>query len=234
MNYYLILGINPDASKAEIKEAYRKMVQKYHPDHFGEDTSPFLRIQEAYQVLIDPLSRKKYDQSLLKPVSKINPTINNMPGKYAGDAEPLIPDRGTRHVDPIYLSRSFDTYSPSFEEMSEHLFKNFRQEPRAKSERLENLKVEITISSKQATSGGSLQLLVPVQLDCPLCHGTSHVGFWDCYRCDSTGIIDTEIPLIVSYPAGIQKRFSKTISLKRYGIDKFYLTVIIRVSTERD
>jgi DnaJ-class molecular chaperone len=42
MNYYLILGIEADASKAEIKEAYRKMVQKFHPDHFGEDSSPFL------------------------------------------------------------------------------------------------------------------------------------------------------------------------------------------------
>ena len=56
MSHYFILGLESDASQEEIKEAYRRLAQKFHPDHYGPDTGPFLKIQEAYRVLIDPES----------------------------------------------------------------------------------------------------------------------------------------------------------------------------------
>lgn len=61
-DYYAILGITPDASLKEIKNAYRILVMKYHPDkNPGEVTNVhFLQIAEAYEILQNPAKRKKY------------------------------------------------------------------------------------------------------------------------------------------------------------------------------
>lgn len=63
-DYYEVLGVKKDASEREIKKAYHKLSQKYHPDkNSAEDASDkFIEISNAYQVLSDPESRKKYDQ----------------------------------------------------------------------------------------------------------------------------------------------------------------------------
>jgi len=234
MNYYLILGIDTDANKKEIKEAYRKMVQKYHPDHFGEDSSIFLRIQEAYQVLSDPARKRRYDQSISKPASQGNLKTSKLKDEYIGNPEPLINEKKPIQHDPISLSRSFGTYSPSFDEIFDRLFFSLGYTQHQKSEKTENLKVEITINRGQVKFGGSLQLLIPVRVPCPVCHGAGFMGIWECSTCASYGTIDTEIPLIVSYPAGIQNTFIKRIPLNRFGIDKFYITVYIRVSDQFD
>jgi molecular chaperone DnaJ len=234
MNYYLILGIDTDANKKEIKEAYRKMVQKYHPDHFGEDSSVFLRIQEAYHVLSDPARKRRYDQSISKPASQGYLKTSKLKDEYTGNPEPLIHEKKPIEYDPISLSRSFGTYSPSFDEIFDRLFFNSGSSQHQKSEKIENLKVDITINRRQAKSGGSIQLLIPARLPCPLCHGVGFMGIWECSKCASYGTIDTDIPLIVSYPAGMQNTFIKRIPLNRFGIDKFFITVYIRVSDEID
>lgn len=61
-NYYDILGINRDATQEEIKNAYRKLAKKYHPDSSGSqgDKDRFQKIQEAYSVLSNPEKRKAY------------------------------------------------------------------------------------------------------------------------------------------------------------------------------
>lgn len=62
-NYYEILGVRRDATQEEIKNAYRKLAKKYHPDSSGsqEDKQKFQEVQEAYAVLSDPEKRKTYD-----------------------------------------------------------------------------------------------------------------------------------------------------------------------------
>ncbi len=63
-DYYEVLGVNKDASDAEIKKAFRKLAKKYHPDVSKEDNAEakFKEAQEAYAVLSDPDNRSKYDQ----------------------------------------------------------------------------------------------------------------------------------------------------------------------------
>lgn len=62
-NYYDILGVRRDATQEEIKNAYRKLAKKYHPDSSGtqDDREQFQRIQEAYAAVSDPKRRKMYD-----------------------------------------------------------------------------------------------------------------------------------------------------------------------------
>ena len=63
-DYYKILGVDPDADKKTIKNAYRKLARKYHPDvsdhHDAENQ--FKEVAEAYEVLKDDAKRAEYDE----------------------------------------------------------------------------------------------------------------------------------------------------------------------------
>jgi DnaJ-class molecular chaperone len=64
-DYYNILGVGRKASEREIKQAYRKLARKHHPDVNPGDKSAeakFKQINEAYEVLSDKEKRQKYDQ----------------------------------------------------------------------------------------------------------------------------------------------------------------------------
>lgn len=67
-DYYGILNIEPDSSQEEIKHAFREQSKKWHPDK-NQDTDTTERVQdinEAYIILKDPESRKKYDKEYEK------------------------------------------------------------------------------------------------------------------------------------------------------------------------
>jgi hypothetical protein len=53
-SHYGVLGVESDATDAEIKSAYRQRVMELHPDWYPPDSKPFLTVQEAYSVLGDP------------------------------------------------------------------------------------------------------------------------------------------------------------------------------------
>lgn len=60
-NYYNILGVNKNASQDEIKQAFRKLAHKYHPDKQGGDEAKFKEASEAYSVLSNEKKRAEYD-----------------------------------------------------------------------------------------------------------------------------------------------------------------------------
>ena len=63
-DYYDVLGIGRDASQEEVKQAYRRLARKYHPDvnKAADAESKFKDVGEAYEVLKDPEKRTAYDK----------------------------------------------------------------------------------------------------------------------------------------------------------------------------
>tara|TARA_Y100000741_G_scaffold314750_1_gene260306 strand:+ start:299 stop:739 length:441 start_codon:yes stop_codon:yes gene_type:complete len=76
-NYYNILEINKNATKEEIKSAYKKLALKYHPDKNQKNKEAaedkFKEISEAYEVLSDESKKRNYDLGNNISVSNQNP-----------------------------------------------------------------------------------------------------------------------------------------------------------------
>lgn len=60
-DYYQILGVPKNASKDDVKKAFRTLAHKYHPDKKGGDEAKFKEVNEAYSVLSDDKKRQQYD-----------------------------------------------------------------------------------------------------------------------------------------------------------------------------
>jgi molecular chaperone DnaJ len=64
-DFYKLLGVEKNATQSEVKKAYRRMANKYHPDKNKGDKAAeakFKKISEAYETISDPQKRKMYDQ----------------------------------------------------------------------------------------------------------------------------------------------------------------------------
>tara|TARA_Y100000589_G_scaffold328562_1_gene372951 strand:- start:336 stop:1034 length:699 start_codon:yes stop_codon:yes gene_type:complete len=78
-NFYSVLGLKENASRIEIKSAYRLLAKKHHPDTGGKKEK-FLEIQLAWETLNDPEKKAKYDNDFIR-----NKSINNKNPKWSYD-----------------------------------------------------------------------------------------------------------------------------------------------------
>jgi DnaJ-class molecular chaperone len=127
-DYYKTLGVDKKATEKEIRQAYRKLARKYHPDVNPGDASAeekFKEINEANEVLSDPEKRQKYDE-----LSTYYQQYGRMPGAETG---PMGGDGGVRYqyrtVNPEDLNDLFGEQSP-FSDFFETFFSSrFADQP---------------------------------------------------------------------------------------------------------
>jgi molecular chaperone DnaJ len=222
-SYFAILGISPNATVDEIRSAYRRLAKEFHPDHYTGSSERFRNIQEAYSVLGNRRRRREYEQSIRKvPIrTPLRPTTSPEP-------EPLIPEDSPVELGEISPVRSFQSFTPSFDEIFDWLWRNFSDLTQPKSARVQNLTLEVTLTPVQARRGGNARVMVPAQAVCPTCRGHGGVGFYECARCAGEGVISGEMPVSVSFPPGISKDHAVMIPLDRFGIPNTHITVLFR------
>lgn len=155
-DYYEVLGVSKTASQEEIKEAYRRLARKYHPDmnpdNREEARERFKEISEAYEVLSDPEKRRLYDMYGHEGVSQhFGPqgfTWEHF--SHFDDLEEILGD---------FFGRGF------FEE-----FFGFRK-PRKKREIGGNIRVRISLSLEEIAEGVKKEILLERWEKCNACDG---------------------------------------------------------------
>jgi DnaJ-class molecular chaperone len=236
-NYYSILGVLPDATPEDIRGAYKRRAKELHPDHYGENSHPFLEVQEAYNVLSDPLHRRSYDHSRQKSSIGAD-SINSLeieplrPRSYR--AEPLRGTGQPANLGEIYPQHSFQTVRPSIEEIFDRLWSNFDSRQSFKSERLKELCLEIILTPDEARRGGQMEIMLPSRTVCPTCGGQGNVEPYQCLRCEGSGDLYQEVPVVIEFGPGIRDGYQRAISLRRLGIHDVYITLLFRISGTAD
>jgi DnaJ-class molecular chaperone len=222
-SYFAILGISPKASRDEIRSAYRRLAKEFHPDHYTGGSERFRDIQEAYSVLGNSRRKRKYEQRLRKAPIKTPLRSTTYP-----EPEPLVPEKGPVEIGKVSPVRSFQSFTPSFDEIFDWLWSNFSDLSQPKSSRVQNLTLEVTLTPDQARRGGNARIMVPAQAVCPTCRGHGGVGFYECARCAGEGVISGEMPVSVSFPPGLAKDHAVMIPLDRFGVANTHITVLFR------
>jgi molecular chaperone DnaJ len=231
-DYYLILGVSSSATLEEIKSAFRRRAMELHPDRSGMESGPFLEIQEAYGVLGDPERRRRYDEQCRVTIVRPAPW-RPTPEPFASRAvrsKPFAPAEPEYQVREISIGEPFGLYQPSVEELFERLWSNLEGVARPKSERLESLAVEVVLSRDKALRGGRVRARVSGLATCPVCGGSGASGRYECWRCEGEGTQSADYSLVVHYPPGIRNGRAVRISLNRFGVENFHLTVVFRVT----
>ena len=113
MNYYDVLRVDKNASSQEIKDSYKKLIKRYHPDLYPGNKKKAESItrdlNEAYEVLSDPDKKSMYDLSLQETIEQYQPKYSSPSEKYRKNFyenkksydEPNIPsweDKFRQHV----------------------------------------------------------------------------------------------------------------------------------------
>jgi len=236
-NYYAILGVLPTATSEEIRSAYRNRAKQYHPDHSGKDSTPFLNLQEAYGVLGSPANRSLYDRSLQESGPRRVPPIHPEPEMIRPrrtHVEPLKRTQASMNLGTISPLRSFQSFRPAFEEISDSLSNALDLSSHPKAERFRTLTMEVRLTPDQARWGGSVQIRIPVETSCPACGGYGDLGLIQCWRCSGSGVGLGEFPIEIDYPPGIQDLYQVAIPLDRLGIRDICPILLFRIDNRGD
>ncbi len=170
-DYYQLLGVQKNASEAELKKAYRRLAMKYHPDRNPdnkESEERFKEIKEAYEILTDPQKRAAYDQF---GHAGIDPSMGGG-GGFGGGA-------GFGDIGDIF--ESVFGGGGGFRQGGGGGNRAFRGS---------DLRYDLTLSLEEVVAGTDVKIRVPTQKTCESCHGTGAKAGTSpvtCQRCGGHG-----------------------------------------------
>ena len=159
-----MLGVAKDADQKAIKDAFRNLAMKYHPDRNKEPGAEerFKEIAEAYAILSDPKKRAEYD-------------ARGFAGVEGFSREDLF---SGINFDDIFGGLNFDFGGGS-------PFEGFFHRRRTGPERGANIEVELAIPLERVASGGEEKVRLSRPSTCPACHGTGAEGGAAAKACDT-------------------------------------------------
>ncbi len=178
-DYYKILGVSKNASKEEIKKAYRKLAHKYHPDKKGGDEAKFKEINEAYQVLSDDKKRAQYDQ------------FGSAGFEGFGQAGGGFSGFQWDFKDFSSGAQGFSNFSDIFEDLFGFDFGFGGGQTKTKAKRGSDLKILLNITLKEAALGAEKEISITREKRCSTCSGTGgdpNSELIKCSVCDGRGV----------------------------------------------
>ena len=152
-DYYEVLGVARGAPQAEIKQAYRRLAMKFHPDRNTGDTSAeskFKEAKEAYEILSDAQKRAAYDQF----------------GHAGVDAGAAAGARGGGF-------NPGDAFGDIFGDMFGDIFGGSRRGGHGQRVyRGADLRYEMELDMEQAVFGDTVTVRIPTLMRCDVCDGS--------------------------------------------------------------
>jgi len=172
MDLYVVLGVSHGASDAEIKRAYRRLARRFHPDINPGDrmaAARFRQILEAYETLIDPERRSRYDAGLT----------------------PDQPDgRPTSGFEGFDFSARGSDYSATFGDLFAEVLTD-RATRRRPPERGADLHQTVALTFQEAFAGATRAVTVTRRESCRSCAGIgrTRVSPGPCLACQGSGAV---------------------------------------------
>ena len=219
-DYYEILGVKRDASEDQIKQAYRKLARKFHPDlNPGDKTSEekFKELQAAYDVLSEPENRKLYDQygenwrAVKAGAGAAPPGWEAQRSARGGGAGPR---GGGFDFNDFDFSNFRSTGGGGFD-IFEEMFGASGRGGGGRTGRGPDVEAEIELSLEEAHRGVRRTLQMQVAEICPTCNGTGVKDGKPCETCRGAGQVIKPKTIEVNIPAGV--RDGSTIRLAGQG-----------------
>ena len=179
-DFYSVLGVDRDASEAEIKRAFREKASEYHPDVSDDPNAEekFKRIQDAKEVLLDDEKRRMYDQmghERFQQADKRGATEGGGAGGMGGmGGGPFGGGGGAGGMNDIF----------------EQFFGGGGSRSGSGPQQGADLKTRLSVDLEEAYEGITKQLTVTRPEQCPDCDGAGHPPDADartCSACDGRG-----------------------------------------------
>lgn len=232
-DYYEVLGINRNATKDEIKKAYRKLAMQYHPDRNPGDNSAeekFKEAAEAYEILSHDDKRNNYDRFGHEGVrgsgfgadgfSSVNDIFSHFSDIFGGSS--IFDDffggsqrgRTRRRGTGVPGSDLRVSLKLTLEEIATGISKKIKIRKQVKCNECKGTGAQAGTSLKtcpvcngagevKSVSRSVFGQFVNIQA-CNNCHGEGQVVDSPCKKCSGDGRIDDEATIKIDVPAGVE------------------------------
>lgn len=232
-DFYEVLGVSRSSGETEIKASYRKLAMKYHPDRNPGDKEAeekFKEAAEAYEVLMDPNKRARYDQfghagmrgtGFDQGFTNVNDIFTHFSDIFGGGSifDEIFGQGGSRrhsgrHKQPGIQGNDLKiTLKLSLEEIAEGVEKTLKVKRHEKCTHCSGSGAKNSSGTAECTTchgSGEVRTVsrsmfgqfVNIQV-CPTCNGEGRVIKEKCHNCAGEGRERKETTLKVKIPAGV-------------------------------
>ncbi len=206
-DYYEILGVKREATEDQVRQAFRRLARKYHPDvNPGNNAAEekFKEINEAYEVLSDADKRRRFDR---------------LGADWKNGAD-FTPPPGWSHINIDFNGRSEPASGGIFSDFFESLFGGGRQSRQGEDRRSgrnkgQDVETEMAISLEEAHRGGIHRITLQGGRACSACKGTGNANGVVCPDCRGAGHVLRPKTIDVNIPPGARE--GAVIKVPRQG-----------------
>jgi molecular chaperone DnaJ len=199
-DYYEVLGVTKNATEAEIKKAYRKLVVKHHPDK-GGDEEKFKEIAEAYDVLSDTKKKQGYDTYGHAGPQQGGMNMNDIFSAFGGGGQQMVRKKGGDIR--IHIELSFEDVFNGVEKKIKYKVQSGCGDCLGKggtdSQTCGQCGGQGVVTQAMRTPMG----IIRAQIPCGTCDGSGSVVKTKCETCKGVGTKEQEEIIPITLPIGL-------------------------------